>query len=298
MERRRSELVPLGDPDGIPYSKGLMARALLLAGVPAEPAYLIAGRLELELGAEGGRAVSLARVEQLAYEVLGGVEGAAAVSRLRRQAALQELDAPIVVLLGGATGTGKSTVATEVAHRLGITRVTSTDFIRQTLRAYFPPSEMPIVHRSSFEAGELVGDTEAGFIEQTRRVLVGVEAAIERALAEGWSMVIEGAHLVPGLIPTEIEGALVVPAVLRLSSVELHRQRFYVRDAATGGVRAMSKYLGALDRIRLLQEVVVARAERDGVPVIESSDLERATAELLDCVLAASERLGAPRSGV
>jgi len=35
------------------------------------------------------------------------------------------------VLIGGTTGTGKSTVASEVAHRLGITRVTSTDFIRE-----------------------------------------------------------------------------------------------------------------------------------------------------------------------
>jgi 2-phosphoglycerate kinase len=294
-ERRRPELVPLGDPRGIPYSKGLMARSLLLAGVPAEPAYLIATRLELDLLASGARAVELGRVEELAYEVLGAVEGDAAVSRLRRQAALQELDVPIVLLLGGATGTGKSTVATEVAHRLGITRVTSTDFIRQTIRAYFSPEEMPVVHLSSFEAGGPVGDAEAGFLDQTRRVLVGVEAAIERALTEGWSMVIEGAHLVPGMIPASIEGALVVSAVLRLDSVEAHRERFFVRDAVTGGVRGMDKYLASLDRIRLIQASIVDRAARHGVPVIESSNLERATAELLECVLAASERLSSAR---
>ena len=72
---------------------------------------------------------------------------------MRGLAALRGLDRPILLLVGGATGTGKSTVATEAAHRLGITRVTSTDFIRQTIRAYFPPSEMPSVHVSSFEAG-------------------------------------------------------------------------------------------------------------------------------------------------
>ena len=32
--------------------------------------------------------------------------------------------------------TGFLTVATEAAHRLGITRVTSTDFVRQTMRAF------------------------------------------------------------------------------------------------------------------------------------------------------------------
>ena len=72
--------------------------------------------------------------------------------RLRRLQALQQLDLPVILLVGGATGTGKSTLATEVAHRLGITRVTSTDFIRQTMRAFFSREFMPSVHYSSFEA--------------------------------------------------------------------------------------------------------------------------------------------------
>jgi 2-phosphoglycerate kinase len=38
--------------------------------------------------------------------------------RLRRFQDLYELDLPIILLVGGATGTGKSTVATDVAYRL------------------------------------------------------------------------------------------------------------------------------------------------------------------------------------
>ena len=34
--------------------------------------------------------------------------------------------------------------------------------------------------------------------------------SLERALQEGWSMVLEGVHLVPGLLPTAVENALVV----------------------------------------------------------------------------------------
>ena len=112
---------------------------------------------------------------------------------------LESLDLPVVLLVGGATGTGKSTVATEVAHRLGITRVTSTDSIRQTLRAYFTPEFMPTLHGSSFEAGGTEEDMIPGFVEQTRNVLVGVEAAIDRAMLEGFPMVLEGVHLVPGM---------------------------------------------------------------------------------------------------
>jgi len=280
MRPHYRDQLPLGDPNGLPYSKGLMARVLVDAGLGIEPAYLLATQLELDLALTGAQAVDLERLEDLAATVVGELAGPRAVNRLRRLAALQALEIPIVLLVGGATGSGKSTVATEVAHRLGITRVTSTDFIRQTIRAYFPSPSMPSVHLSSFEAGG-----EEGFIEQTRSVLVGVEAAIERALTEGWSMAIEGVHLVPGLVPAEIEGAVLVQAVLRVDDIEAHRTRFYVRDASTGGIRGMGKYLDQMYEIRLLQDCIVDRAERFGVPVIESSSAEEATAALLDLVL-------------
>ena len=130
-----------------------------------------------------------------------------------RYDALRYLERPLVILVGGATGTGKSTVATEVAYRLGITRVTSTDFVRETMRAFFSHDFMPSIHYSSFEAGDAVPDADdplaEGFLDQARQVLVGVEASIRRALHEGWSMVLEGVHIVPGLLP-ELDGNAVV----------------------------------------------------------------------------------------
>jgi 2-phosphoglycerate kinase len=297
MTRRYSDPLPLGEPAGLPYSKGLMARALIAAGVTADRAYQVATRIELELVERDERSLDFERFEELAVEVLGAEEGHGAAGRLRRYAALQALDVPIVLLVGGATGTGKSTVATEAAHRLGITRVTSTDFIRQTIRAFFSADFMPSVHYSSFEAGRAqvaaeTGDpTVDGFLDQTRNVLVGVEAVIGRALAEGWSIVLEGVHLVPGLVPQEIEGAVVIHAVLRIEGEEVHRTHFHVRDAATGGVRAMDKYLARLDDIRTIQEYIVGAADKTGVPVIESTNPERATAEVMDLVLSLAERL-------
>jgi 2-phosphoglycerate kinase len=299
MHRRQDDALPLGEPGGLPYSKGLMARALIAAGVSAERAYQLATKVELELVERGEQSLDFDRFEELAAQVLGEEEGPAAAGRLRRYAALQAIEAPIVLLIGGATGTGKSMVATEVAHRLGITRVTSTDFIRQTIRAFFSADFMPSVHQSSFEAGQAdvapeTGEpTIDGFLDQTRNVLVGVEAVIGRALAEGWSIVLEGVHLVPGFVPVEIEGAVVVYVVLRIDSEEVHRTHFHVRDTATGGVRAMDKYLTRLDDIRTIQDYIVESAEKVGVPVIESTNPERATAEVMELVLSRVEQLEA-----
>jgi 2-phosphoglycerate kinase len=191
-----------------------------------------------------------------------------------------DLDPPIVLLVGGATGTGKSSVATEMAHELGITRVTSTDFIRETMRAFFSPRSMPSVHHSSFDGEPVV----EAFLDQTRKVVVGVEAAIERAMTEGWSMVLEGVHLVPGYVPATIEGAVVVHIVLAVDDEDVHRTHFHVRDSFTGGTRAMDKYLDRFVDIRRVQDVIVDQARSHGVPVVESSDPERALTEALGLV--------------
>jgi 2-phosphoglycerate kinase len=296
-ERRRTDPIPLGGGDE-PYSKGLMARALMRVGVSAVRAYEVARRIEQDLLSRKQDSIELDRVEELAEDVLGENKGVDAVRRLRRYSDLAELDLPIIVLIGGATGTGKSTVATEVAYRLGVTRVTSTDFVRQTLRAFFSPEFMPSIHYSSFEAGRALKSAEAeevdpllhGFLDQTRNVLVGVNAAIERSLAEGWSTVLEGVHLVPGMT-APIADALVVQCVLAIQSEDAHASHFWIRDIASEGARALDKYLDHLGDIRYLQDYIVERAQREDVPVIWNQDREGATSAVLELVLSAAERL-------
>jgi 2-phosphoglycerate kinase len=295
-ERRRTDPLPLGGDE--PYSKGLMARAFMRVGVSAVRAHEIARRVEQDLLARQEDTVAIERVQELAVEVLGDEEGEKAVGRLRRYHELAELDVPIIVLIGGATGTGKSTVATEVAYRLGITRVTSTDFVRQTLRAFFSPEFMPSIHYSSFEAGKGLRSAEQeevdpllhGFLDQTRNVLVGVNAAIERSLAEGWSTVLEGVHLVPGMT-APVENALVVQCVLAIDSEDAHASHFWIRDIASDGQRSLDKYLERLSDIRYLQDYIVHRAEREGVPVIRNRDRESATSEVIELVMLAADRL-------
>ena len=292
-EARRIMPLPLGGEHGLPYSRGLMARALMAVGVAPDRAYTLARRVGDDVAARGNDTVELDRLGSLAVETLGEVEGTEAVRQLRRYQELRELELPIVILVGGATGTGKSTVATEIAYRLGITRVTSTDFVRQTMRAFFSHEFMPSIHYSSFEAGDGVPDADdplvAGFLDQARNVLVGVQASLERALHEGWSMVLEGVHLVPGLLPSLDDRALVSACVLRIEDETAHASHFFSREAGTE--RRMDKYLNRFDEIRRLQRFVVERAESEGVAVIENTSADRATAAVAELVLSAAERV-------
>ena len=290
---RHTEPLPLGG-DGVPYSKGLMARTLTAVGVPAIRAHELARRVDEDLRSRGETVADLDRIEELAGD------DDVTMARLRRYFALRELDLPVIVLLGGATGTGKSTVATELAHRLGITRVTSTDFIRQTMRAFFSRDFMPSIHFSSFEAGEALREPEeaddpaiAGFLDQSRNVLAGVHASLDRALEEGWSMVLEGVHLVPGLVepPPDADQAVVARCILEIEDPAVHETHFYVRDTSSDGVRPVARYLDRFAEIRRIQDELVARARRENVPVIESANVDQAVMRVLDLVLAGAEQV-------
>src|SRR5205823_9247064 len=209
-----------------------------------------------ELRERGEGRVELERLEALAVEVLGEEEGRESIQRLRRFQELRELDLPIMVFIGGATGTGKSTVATELAYRFGITRVTSTDFVRQTIRAFISNDFMPSIHQSSFEAGDAFPDAddplEYGFLQQARNVTVGVRASSERALEEGWSLVLEGVHLVPGMVELpDPELAVSVFVVLSIDDEDEHVRHFRFRDEDSE--RPESRYLDRFEDIRRLQ---------------------------------------------
>ncbi|MBA2642382.1 MAG: hypothetical protein H0U82_05595 [Actinobacteria bacterium] len=297
-ERRHVVPLPLGEE--MPFSKGLMARALTVTGLDPERSYLIARRADQDLKDRGAVSLDLARLGELAADVIGDEDAALTVRRLRRLDALQRLDEPLLLLIGGTTGTGKSTIATEAAHRLGITRVTSTDFIRQTMRAFFSEEFMPSVHYSSFEARlaltraeeEESGDAALlGFLDQTRNVLVGAQAALERAATERWSMVLEGVHLVPGMVTANVSGALVVQCIVAIEDENLHRSHFWVRDFATEGLRPLEKYLDALPQIREIQDFLVERARRYDVPVIMNDSIDHAMAAVMDLVLRQADQL-------
>ena len=258
MQPHYRDPLPLGEPDGLPYSKGVMARALVAAGVGASSSPTCSRRrLELDLAERGARAVELERLEEIAAEVLGEADGArVVVARCAGMRALRALDVPIVLLVGGATGTGKSTVATEAAHRLGITRVTSTDFIRQTIRAFFTAPSMPAVHVSSFEAGGARRRPRGGLPRADARGARrrrGVDRARARPKAGRWRS--RASTSCPGWCRPRSTGALLVHAVLRVDSVEATGRISSCATPRPAAMRALDKYLDQLDEIRRLQDI-------------------------------------------
>src|SRR5438094_684536 len=82
-----------------------------------------------------------------------------------------------------------------------------------------------------------------------------------------------------------IEGALVVQFVLAIDDVEAHASHFWLRDSASGSARPFERYLDSLGDIREIQDYIVGRAEKAGVPVIENGNIEVAIAQAMELVL-------------
>jgi 2-phosphoglycerate kinase len=107
-------------------------------------------------------------------------------------------------------------------------------------------------------------------------------------------MVLEGVHLVPGILPAEVEGALIVHVIVEIADVDVHRVHFHVRDATTGGIRSMGKYVEKLDDIRRIQTYIVGRARRESVPVVENANVERTIDQVIELVMRSAEQVRQP----
>lgn len=277
------------DGSALPYSRSLMSQSLMAAGVGPARAWELA---ELVEGHLSGDAIGAGDLRSLVEQVLARQEGERALARYRAWRRLGERRRPLVVLLGGTAGTGKSTVATALAGRLGITRLTSTDMIRHILRTCFAEEVMPDVHVSSFEAGAVVGpllgrgdDPDLlGFRVQAGHVGAAVRAIVGRAVAERTALIIEGVHLVPGVLPEQLRGAaLVVHVLLTVEDEAAHRGHFAGRSGGERGPSA--RYLGRLDTIRKLQAHLLERARSAGLAVIDNQSVDRSVEAVLALVL-------------
>ncbi|MGH2763057.1 MAG: zeta toxin family protein, partial [Thermoleophilaceae bacterium] len=269
---------------GLPYSKGLMAQALSATALSLERSFELARLIERRLAERDEREIDVTALDALAEEALLAEEGERAARRYRRWRRLDRLDRPLVVLIGGTTGVGKSTLATMLAARLGVNRVIATDVIRQVLRAFFTHEAMPTVHHSAFEAGGI-----AGYRDQAEQVGTGIAAIVDRAADEGEPVVVEGVHVVPGGVhPRVRERCVLVEALVVVDDPDLHRGHFSLRP----GTRPAERYLASFDAIRRLQDHLWERARSKGVAIVDNENVDGALSRLMELVLDAVREEG------
>jgi 2-phosphoglycerate kinase len=274
-----------GAGKGVPFSKGVLSQSLLAAAIDPNDAFDVSREIERHLVRRGVSEIDRHELRALAFETLSHTIGPSAAERYLVWRCYEDADRPVILLLGGAAGVGKTSLALEVAHRLGIGRVLSSDSVRQIMRLMLSPELAPAIHGSSYDAhtrfppDTLGGDDPVieGFRAQAATVAVGIRASIDRAISENASIVLDGVSIVPGMIDLEAYEGLadVVFLVVATLDSEAYASRFE-RRAASQARRSAHRYLENLDAILRIQDHVLEMAERHGVPIVDNDSFDRA----------------------
>jgi 2-phosphoglycerate kinase len=190
-----------------------------------------------------------------------------------------------VVLIGGTSHTGKSSVARAVAERLGFD-CRSTDLLaRHPGRPWRTPEREVPPHVAEHYATLGVDELIRSVLDHYARLWPTIEELItDRVNGDGTGLVLEGSALWPSRV-----GGLTVPGT---RAVWLKADDAVLRER----MRASARYDEATDEERYLVDRFLARAERfqtlmtrdaDGHGLTRVDVSGRSVAEVADAVLAA-----------
>ncbi len=206
---------------------------------------------------------------------------------------------PLVILIGGTAGCGKSTISTALANKLDIVRTQSTDMLREVMRMMIPQRLLPVLHESSFSAWHTLpveqGSTAyydqekmliAGYKTQAELLSVPCEAVMQRALKEKISILLEGVHIAPTLLQKVPDGEPVVRVHIMLAVLKQKelKKRIKGRKLLVPKRTSMA-HPATFQDIWRLQEYLLDEADQAEVAIVENREKEKTLTEIMKIVM-------------
>lgn len=199
---------------------------------------------------------------------------------------------PYVILIGSASGIGKSTIAAELAKKLNIKHLIESDFIRAVVRGIIGKEYAPALHSSSYDSYKNLRNktryenyedlVSAGFDEHASYVIPALEKVIQRAITDYDDIIIEGVHLVPGLINTEqFEEYANIYFFILSSDEESHKERFVKRAVQ---IHRGGKQLDFFKENRIIHDHLLNQAEAHDVHVINAETIDKTLDKILSII--------------
>ncbi|MCF6281414.1 MAG: zeta toxin family protein [Candidatus Polarisedimenticolaceae bacterium] len=280
-----------------PFSRSQHQLCLESCGLSPKSAEMATRSIYQCLLGDGIRETSSARLGHITYDYLKENFGSEVARHYLVWVEFTHSGRPLILLIGGAPGCGKSTISTEVAHRLGIVRTQSTDMLREVMRMMIPKKLLPILYTSSFNAWKLLPLEQKSDLDQESRITAGYrsqmelisvpsEGVIQRAIRERVSLILEGVHVHPSLIE-KISGngdVIVVPVMLGVLKQDMLLKRLSGRGKRVPG-RGSQRYLENFEQIWTLQSFLLSEADHYGVPIVSNDEKEKASIQIMRIII-------------
>jgi|SRR3989344_5580146 len=126
-----------------------------------------------------------------------------------------------IVVIGGTYGVGKTTLAHNLACKLGIHHKVELGTIAKTLK-YIVPNDPVVRDWSNYENYKTDDSLKEKLHKESKLVWEILKIIIDKALYAGESYVIDGVQLLPQYLPLEN----ITYVTLELKNKKLHQQRF------------------------------------------------------------------------
>jgi 2-phosphoglycerate kinase len=152
------------------------------------------------------------------------------------------------------------------------------------------------LHRSTFELVDSEGPAQfSNFDRQANAVANATVAVAQRLAAERRFAILEGVHLLPGLIGSALAPHPARPIVIERLIVECsddaHKAKLE-RRAISQPLRRGDRHVADIGRIRAIQSHLQTKADASGTPTIGTENLAMATHRIVDEIASLVESEG------
>lgn len=279
------------------FSVGILTHSLEACAISTEIARKGAISVHEALLKKGVKEIEHSELRKIIFDCLREYSGIETANRYLSWRQFENSGKTLILLVGGVTGSGKSTLSAELAYRLNIAWIQSTDMMREIIRSYLPAQVVPTLMHSSFAAWrglpfprqlgrkEVESPVITGFLSQINTMQPALEAAISRASLESQHLILEGVHVLPTHLAMNDVGrdVIVIPIMLATMDRASLRKRFKAR-ARVSAERKSDKYLNHIDDIWELQSYLLNEADRVGIPIIANQAIGETISEVLGII--------------
>lgn len=192
---------------------------------------------------------------------------------------------PVIILIGGIPGVGKSSISGFLAKNLGVDIVLSGDYLREFIRPILNSETRDLLNVSVYEAWKLLGEeTEEniadGFLLQGKVLNKGLNAVLSRAIRNGESLIVETLYFIPSQIEKEILNNITL-LYIYISSKELNSQRLLEREKFTHFNSPGGRLSDQLDRYRVMMKYSLEECKKYGIKAFDNLNYQDTREQIL-----------------